>query len=134
MRLWHLLVIVTFWSCIYMKMYELANESLIPITLASSTKAKTSVEVDEPSDLTPDIHSYQIVVHICLTLFSLDNSKQVLWQTVKTYMIMRYFIRLCTVCSVKTLFRDRNTFYRLTGYPLKHKMDDSIRIVAICMG
>ena len=45
------------------------------------------------------------------TIFILDTSKQVLWQTVKTQLnchIRWHFIRVCTVCSDKVNLRDRN--------------------------
>ena len=45
-----------------------------------------------------------------ITFFILETCKKILWQTVKTHMkccIRQHFVRICTVCLDKTIFRNR---------------------------
>ena len=64
-----------------------------------------------------NIFATKIVARLTLTLFIMDTSEEVLWQTFKTLFAMnKSFVEI------------------LTGNPLKCKMDNSILIVTICMG
>ena len=78
----------------------------LPRMLKVQTLLITENSVDSSETFACDYFIGYYIIYYGLTLFILDTSKQVLWQTVKSQMkcrLRQHFIRVCTVFADKNI-------------------------------